>query len=376
MLIVSFCEGFKIDKYLRYYIIFLFFFGISSFITGYEVDFLNKLFGTYLPIIAAYTATCILIQKYNGTTILVWLFVCIGILDAIVTIGQFLHLAYVNEIYSLFGFTNDEEFVDKMLRRDDLSGFTIHGLFAGVSNGYFLSATTLLVLYNKKCNSIINLGLWMIMISASFLAQERTGFYLAFIFSIFIMSRIVSTKGSNKMRWAISLSIIMIAIILLSSYGELLLSSDFRYAKGFDMQNRDIARSSTLDYLLQNPLGGIGDYMSKGNIPPHNIIYNAILYGGIIGGVIIIILLILQMLKIFPYLYKTNKLENSEWMFIFGLMYFDYTLNSLFHNSSIVTGAFLFFVWWGAFIALADSNKPILLLSNNFVKRKTNSKKT
>ena len=353
MLGVSLFAGYLADKYMWLYLAFLLFFAVSSTITGYVGAFFNKFFGTYLPFIAACSSTYILIKKYQGADLLVWLFVGIGLFDAIITIGQFFRWGFVDQVYSLFSFSLDNDFIESSYQRSDYSGRILVGLFDSVTNGYFLSAVSLLVLCNKKCKFFINVALWAVVIFASFLAQERAGFYLAVIFSVFIFIRYLGQK-TGHLGVIVGVIILLFLAVYAADYTGLLLNGDFRYSKGLDMQNRGELRASAWTYFLQNPLGGFYDYIAKGNGHPHIFFLNAFLYGGLLGGIIVIYLLFIQLIKIFPYLFKRIPDNNAEWAFVWGLIYVDYSLISMLHNASIISGTFLFFIWWGAFIAFSD----------------------
>lgn len=352
MLAVCVYEGFRSDKYLYLYYVFIFFLGLSSIITGYSGYFINKLFGTYVPIITAYAATYILIGKKGGGTLLIWIFICIGFLDAIITIGQYYHLGFVDSIYNLLRLSTDEEFMDLSERRMTLEGYTIPGIMGDVNNGYFLSVVVLIALYNKKCNVLVRLVLWTVAIFASFLAQERSGFFMAVFFSAFIIMKNMYTV--NKF-WGIVISVLLIlaGTYFSLSYMDLFSSSDMRFTKGFDMGGRESLRATAWEYIMSNPFGGFYEYNAIGYRHPHNFFVNAILYGGVFGGMAIIVLLIIQIIKIIPYLFKKATDENVQGAFLWGLVYINYSINSLVHNASIVSGVFLFFVWWGAFLAFS-----------------------
>lgn len=364
ILAVSVYEGFRSDRYLYLYFIFLFCLLFSSLITGYLGIFFNKLLGTYMPIIAAYAATYTLIKKYNGANVLLWLFVTIGLLDSVVTIGQFFHLGYVDTIFNLFRFDYNEDFFDLSGRRQSLEGFAIPGLLDTVTNGYFLSAIAIMVLYNKNCNFIINIALWVVVMIASLLTQERTGFFLALIFSAYILGNFFFSKGKVAGYLFTGISVLVISLLCFKYMG-LLFDSDLRFAKGFDTDNRDELRSGAWDYILSNPFGGFYEFDESGNRSPHNFFVNAFLYGGFIGGLSIIVLLFKQIKQIIPFLFSLNKTEDKQWAFLYGLLYIDYSLNSMLHNASIISGAFLFFVWWGAFLAFAGKDKPQFKIVKN-----------
>lgn len=352
MLGVCIHEGFHSDKYLHLYYLFLVFYGISCLATGYIGVFFNKALGTYLPFITIFAATYLLIKKYNGGSLLVWLIVGIGVLDAVVTIGQFFNMEYVDRIFTMMNLDLEEEFAEKVGRKEQMEGYAIAGIFDSVQNGYFLSASAILTLFNKKGNIFINIILWAIIMTASLLAQERSGFFLAVAFSLFIMSKYIMSKGKS---WAIVIAILIVGVAayFLIVNMDVLLLSNLRYAKGFENDGRESFRDVAWDYLLSNPLGGFHDFMDSGNRAAHNFFVNAFLYGGLFGGLCVIILVIMQVIRIIPYMFKRFDSDNIQWAFIWGLMYIDYTINSMVHNASVMSGSLCFFVWWGAFLGYA-----------------------
>lgn len=344
--------GFHSDKYLFLYYLFLSFYGISCLITGYIDVFFNKILGTYLPLITMFAATYLLIRKYNGVGLLVWLIVGIGVLDATVTIGQFFNMEYVEKIFTMMNLDLEEEFAEKVGRKEQMEGYAIAGIFDSVQNGYFLSASAILTLFNKKGNIFVNLVLWVIVMAASLLAQERSGFFMAVAFSLFIMGKYIMSKGKY---FAIIVAIAFIGIVAYFLYlnMDVLLLSDLRYAKGFDNDGRESFRNVAWEYLLSNPMGGFHEFMDSGARGTHNFFANAFLYGGLFGGLCVIILVIMQVLRIIPFMFKRSDSENIQWAFIWGLMYIDYTINSMVHNASVMSGSLCFFVWWGAFLGFA-----------------------
>lgn len=352
MLAACIWEGFRSDKYLYLYYGFVFFLGISSIATGFAGTFFNRLLGSYLPMVTAYAATYLLIKKKEGTNVIIWTFVFIGILNALVTIGQFFNWGIIDDLFSFLRFEIDDNFTT-ISELKDAEGLTLPGLMGNVNNGFFLSATALLILYNRQCNFYFNILLWLVVMAASFLAQERAGFMLACAFSAFIVGNHYFSKNTTLGFFAVVIMLIVSAY-LINFYMEEVLSSELRYAKGLEGDSRSEYRSVTWNYILNNPMGGFYEFNSNGNNHPHNYFLNAFLFGGFFGGIFVILLLILQVIKIIPFLFRNKETEESKWAFIWGLIYIDYTLNSLVHNASIVQGIMPFFIWWGAFLAYAE----------------------
>ena len=364
LLMLGLCiyEGFQSDKYLYLYYAFVLLFGISSVAMGHAGEYFRGLFGTYISMIAAYAATYILIKKYDGTNLLVWTIVCIGILNAVVTIGQFFEWSITEELCSLLKVEVDDKYVSIIESQESESNsLSLPGLLSSLNNGYFLSATALLILFNKKCNFYINFLLWLVVIGASFVAQERAGFMIAIVFSAFIVGDYFFSKSKTAGFFALVIILIVSASVLYAFLDDIL-ASELRYTKGLEGDARGEYRSVTWDYILHNPMGGFFEFESEGHHHPHNFFLNTFLFGGFLGGICLIVLLIFQIIKIVPYLFRNKDSEEAQWAFIWGLMYIDYTINSMVHNPSIVQGVVPFFIWWGAFLAYSERDEELSLI--------------
>lgn len=355
-------EGFQSDKYLYLYYAFVLLFGISSVAMGHAGDYFRGLFGTYISMIAAYAATYILIKKYDGTNLLVWTIVCIGILNAVVTIGQFFEWSITEKLCSLLKVEVDDKYVSIIESQEsDSNSLSLPGLLSSLNNGYFLSATALLILFNRKCNFYINFLLWLVVIGASFVAQERAGFMIAIVFSAFIVGDYFFSKSKTAGFFALVIIMIVSASAIYAFLDDIL-ASELRYTKGLEGDARGEYRSVTWDYILHNPMGGFFEFESEGHHHPHNFFLNTFLFGGFFGGICLIVLLIFQIIKIVPYLFRNKDSEEAQWAFIWGLMYIDYTINSMVHNPSIVQGVVPFFIWWGAFLAYSELDEELSLV--------------
>lgn len=355
-------EGFQSDKYLYLYYAFVLLFGISSVAMGHAGDYFRGLFGTYISMIAAYAATYILIKKYDGTNLLVWTIVCIGILNAVVTIGQFFEWSIIEKLCSLLKVEVDDKYVSIIESQEsDSNSLSLPGLLSSLNNGYFLSATALLILFNRKCNFYINFLLWLVVIGASFVAQERAGFMIAIVFSAFIVGDYYFSKSKTAGFFALVIIMIVSASAIYAFLDDIL-ASELRYTKGLEGDARGEYRSVTWDYILHNPMGGFFEFESEGHHHPHNFFLNTFLFGGFFGGICLIVLLIFQIIKIVPYLFRNKDSEEAQWAFIWGLMYIDYTINSMVHNPSIVQGVVPFFIWWGAFLAYSELDEELSLV--------------
>lgn len=349
---------FKIDKFVKIFCIFLFFYGLSSIVTGFGSEYINKLFGTYLSCIAFYMSTKTMIIKYDSLKWVVYLILCIAIVDAIVTIGQFFNNPIARGVTLLLRVQNVDELLwEKYESGGGLMGVAAGGLLGDIENGYFLSAATILSLFNMKNGKIgiINWALFIFLFFALFATQERAGLGMGVLCCgtyIFI-----NTKEYRSNIWIIALFVVF-AVYFGGQYLSSIVDIDStRYGlEGSDMGGRKELSSGAWSYILSNPLGGAFDFFAKGNREPHNFIANSFLYGGILGGLVVIAIIFSQLVRITKIIVKSFRSHKYSYsIVVFSLMYLAYTGNSAFHNLSLATGADMFFLLWGAIVGLSIS---------------------
>ena len=148
--------------------------------------------------------------------------------------------------------------------------------------------------------------------------------------------------------------IIRLAFIVVAVFGVLYFlaytsSSEMRYVKGFEDKSRVGLIQKTMEYLSQHILlGGRFHSQSMGVRPPHNLFLNAWLYGGILGLFVIFGITIKQVVLVAKQTLRKQFLMDYS-KTIFGLVFLAYTVNSMVHNQSIVTGDAVIWILWGAF---------------------------
>lgn len=345
------------DKYFRWYLLFIFSFGFSSLCTGYLGKFITFLIAYFFVAYVACWATTILISKYKGTAALVNTFVVFGILNALTTIGQFYEIEIFNSIPGIIGINVSEEYLEMADETDSFEGFSLPGLFSGaVHNGYFAMTATLLSLwYQRKRFSLVRLIPWIIGMIGLYLTQQRGPLLITAALSILIIFKVL---GKNK---GFFTSIIRAAFIVVAVYGVLYFEAysslnGMRYVKGFEDETRAVIYQKSIDYLSQHILFG-GRFRSQaiGLRPPHNLFLNAWLYGGLLGLLIVVGLTIKQVFNVAKQAIGKSFLENYP-KTILGLAFLAYTANSMVHNLSIVTGDAVVWILWGAFLSQAKQN--------------------
>ena len=112
------------------------------------------------------------------------------------------------------------------------------------------------------------------------------------------------------------------------------------------------------NYFLEHPMGAYQQYVLEGHTQAHNVFVNALLFGGIFGGIIGIGIIIYQLVVIMEVILKAlRKRINSTMLVVCSLAYLDYTLNSFFHNPSVLAGVSIYFVLWSMVVTLIQKEK-------------------
>ena len=341
------------DKYLRLYFVFVFFYALSSFLTGYTIEFLHDFVGYVVVAYIAYWATMILKRKYGSLHVLVYTVIAIGLIDSIVTTSQAFHLPIFDSLLARLRLTVDDEwFVSKQVREIDMMGVSIPGIFEGaVINGHFLVMSVLMSLSLQRYR--VNIGGYIItaiLFIGLFFCQQRAPFYLCiFLFGYIFYKTYVSGRDAPMkiVSWLVLVTIGVVSIVYLS---PLLFSTGVRYSESISISEdaRGIIYRNTIDWIIEHPLGNLYDL--KQVKMPHNLFLNAFVYGGWIGGGLILIVLFGQLLLIAKILFKPTNPSNF-FSIVLAVTYLGMTGNSMVHNISIVTGDAMTWIAWAAFYA-------------------------
>ena len=343
----------KLDKYWGLYLIFIIFYGMSSALTGYFSQYSRQLIGFYMTAYVAYQSTKVIVGKYKAEALIFYTFAAIGLFDAIVTIGQYLYMPWANDVVQVFHFEGSENLSEFQDFHESLEGYTVPGIVGDVMNGYFLPLACIFVWYNRNVMfRFLNFLLWSIVMVGLFFVQQRTGFATGIVASIFIMYQLLS----NRMGFVAKALFFIFTIIALSVFwiygSEFVEESGSRYALGGDMSTRSDLYSRCIDYIFDNPWGGIFDCGNKVGMP-HNLFLNAFIYGGYIGGLFVLYIIFEQFKICVRELIHINVRENFALLLVI-LAWFSFFICSLAHNLSIVTGDVHVWIFWAAIICLIE----------------------
>lgn len=358
MLIMCLWEkGLKLDKFLKWYMVFLFFYILIEVVSGYSSHIFNKLLGTYLASITLYMATKIMITKYDAGRLIILVLVACGVINSVVAIAQFYGSPLAYSIPELLNIDIAEEEL-LMYEQEDLHGYNVGGLIGAVLSGYFLSATSVLALYNHKGKiAIYNWIVFAIIFFALFLVQERSGFAAGLICT-FLFSAMVSVRNRRTL---ITMTLVLaVAIVFITRLGSQFFSfEDTRYVtQGMvDYDKIDQAKNA-LKWVMSNPLGGANSFYASGGYYPHNFFANALLYGGIFGGMVLIVIFFAQLVKIGKVFHSYMRGKTSSVLLVvLCVAYLCYTINSFSHNYSLVFGGEIIFLLWAMISSLLEKEK-------------------
>lgn len=353
-----------LDKWLGIYSVFLLFFGLSSMLTGFFSLFVWRLIGYFFVGYVGYWSTKILLKKYDAVRLLVSLFLIIGLVDEIVTIGQFYNLPYFTIIPQYLGIGVDVEFLEDIAVGEAAMGHALPGIMGtDVYNGYFLMVVGILSFYFLRSGfKIISLIPWVLAVVSSFMVQQRAPFYVLLILSVFVLFKVV-LLGKSRLKWMLVIIFLTFIPIGVQYLLDFLLGGGTRFNIGVDSTGRDEIYQKSVDYINNNVMWG--GFFNSG-IAPHNMILNAWLSGGFLGFVAIVILTIMQLVEVLKL--SLRKLENNYFVYLlFGLAFVGFTVNSMFHNAGMTSGDFVIWTLWGAFLGYKNvSDKQLTVQDDNY----------
>lgn len=356
----------SIDKYFKIYLVFIALFILGDVISGMPTEAFRRLLGFYFVAFTAYQATKHLILEFNGQKWLIGTILAVALTDAIVTIGFMYSMPFALFIRNYLHIETQNELIERFSAKDleTLAGWAVPGLLQPVDNGYFLCVASILSFTHifKKLN-IINYCCWVFIFFALFCVQERTAFAVGSFFSVFIICRYYLKQdvslGKKLIFFLVVITIIFYVLPLLI---DNLLTEDSRYARGTNLRDeRGELIQNAIPFLISNPLGGFDYYLTFGFGNTHNLIINALVFGGWIGGGFVLYLVYKQCLEIYQ-LVRRNDYYNYFSTYLWGIAFICYTLNSMTHNLSIVHGDPTIWILWGAFL----SNKELEEINNNY----------
>lgn len=344
---VHFKKMFKYwNRLLTFYVLFIFCYCIGSFMEGSGNIFIRQFIAFYFVGILAYFTTRYFVQTRGNYSSIINVVLISGIVNSIITILQYFGSSVGIALGSIFvDFNNELRYYQFIHMVNGDAGCTYFGLLGdGVSNSFFtmmLPIFSLYYIFEKKSSVLMKYVWWTLFVFflfTSFIIQERFPFLLTSLMTIFI----IWSKTHNKFILFIFgfLSIIILIPYLMNS--DLIQNSRlFTTSNDLDDDTRIPIFQKSIEFINSNLIyGGVRSGIKYIGSMPHNFILNAFLYGGIVGGITVLMVILFQFRKSFYFVYKKK-------MLIIPLAFIAYSLNGLTHNNSIVTGDVMLWILWG-----------------------------
>jgi O-antigen ligase len=337
---------FNRKKEILLYALFIFFYWLALNVNGEisEVDFVKRLLGSYLIcFIAFYVLYKSIISQADINKIVIFL-VFIGVLNGVVSTLQFNGNSAAYLWATILTPTELlEERIEVYQRAGSGLGIGVIGLFGGiVKNGYLSAAFALLSLYMivlsknffyKTTFVVISLFLFY----SVFLTQQRIVTFLSLIIYLYFYYRYFNLRY-------ISLLFVfsMLGLSMLYFYNIVLESDSLGRLSNLEDEHRETLYAKSFQFVIDNFLFGgqirAANYLESAGLvnSAHNFVLNAFIYSGVFGAVFVIILFGRMLRKSVNAILGKNAYQNPS--FFIGIALIVYLLNSLTHNSSLVSG--------------------------------------
>ena len=349
-------KGIWMDKSFKFFLLFSFFFGITSIFSGYLDEFIKVFIAYYLVAWVGLWATVITYKK-NNVMDCIHTLVAIGVFDAVITIMQ----SFGNPIALAIGIVSVPEEVEQIsasLVQGEFVSKAIMGIFGSVYNGYYLLVVSILsLLYIMKYKNIFRLAPFAICFIASFLCQQRSPFFINVLFlCYFLFKYLRHLKLSQKL--ILLVMTMLVSLFVLPRFIEFSEQNDMRYSTiGMDGTGREHIYQFAENYIGINLVtANIFDFRKILGYSPHMLLYNMMIYGGLLGFLCISVTLLIQLKKSVSTIWKPLSNKNAI-KFLASGAFLAFTANSLTHNASIVTGDLLIWILWGV---VFSSNRYVI----------------
>lgn len=345
------------------YIVFIGIFGLGSILYGYGNLFAHDLFAYYVPSYIACWATYILITKYQSLDTLLFSLVTLGILNGVITVGQYFNNPIAFAVPAFLEVTGYEKIPNLMISSisNDTNNYALYGIFGAVGNGYFASVAAVLSLnYIGKWKNTLVLILWIFLMFSLFCVQQRSALAAGVLGSFLLFFKKLESI-TNVQKIGLVTGLIAVLYVMLSRVNYEAMFSESRYTDYSLGSRADIYKHSE-QYIIENLFtANYYHYDAIYNIPPHNLFYNMVVYGTIIGAIPLLIILISLSKTALKLVIMRIKPLTSTYVCV-AMAFFVYNISSLAHNASIVTGDVLF--WLLAIPLMYESTA--IFIDNNY----------
>lgn len=368
MLLISVFNARELRPYYRQFFGVYAFYLVLSFLSamhdGSIQVYIRSLLSQHIVAMVSLGAFIVYYQKKKTFTPVITMFVICGVINSFVCLLQY--------VGNPIGYAAGLLFVDELNYAANnhmnliMNGEAVYllGLKGdAVHNGYFQMIMPFFLIqlhseYRRKhTGSIVEqfcfTSVLCIFVLTIFLIQERS----CILFSILILlvylrnysKRLRICEKSGLIKWIFIIGLLII-IYLLPRFRDYLENSRFETQ---DNSLRIELFNSTILFIRENFwFGGMSSFVSQYDFPPHNILLNAFVDAGIVGFILVSILYFKQIIVA----YSLIRLKDAS---LIACAFLAYTLNSLLHNDSIITGDAVVWILWGMVLCVMRSVKDI-----------------
>lgn len=310
-----------------------------------------SLFINYFSCIMIATLIALKFRGIQQIKIITCFFYLILIFNILITILQFFNLGVGWTIWEWFNpdidALTEEHFMDAIQGGGQELGISFSpGFFqSGVTNGYFMASFGLLPLVlsamtSSTCKRVLLYCTYIFSLITLFIIQQRAAFFIFLFFSLLILYKTIKVQKGF-------LFITFLGVLyLVASYDGVLELGRFREIS-LEEDSRYILFQQSIDYISHNLiLGGRLDFLTVSGKNAHNFIFNAFIYSGLVGAILLISIvckMMLTSLKALLYIVPSYSL-------FFSCALITYLLIGFVHNESLVTGTPVIFILYSLLV--------------------------
>ena len=370
---------YKKNKYISLFVVYMVLLLLAMSINGdAEIYGLKWIVANHVVSIIVFVATYYVTKdnRQNRMDVIIMTLIILLVINSLITIAQYFNepIGWTISFFFLQGRNEGiVSFQESYQSLETLAGLArTPGIFdSSVENGIFLGSFGIIPFYFIKRDSwilkIVSIIAIVLSLIACFMCQERA--------AMFILSASVLFLGYKSMKnnaWSF-LAAISVLIILLYSIDFSSIDAGRFQEVGMENTIRKNIWGAIGPFLSDNLLvGGANQFVRVSGHLPHNIFFNAFVFGGLLGGITVIILFFLFLIKgVRNMLLKKTNISNCA----IALAFLSILAQSLVHNSSIVSGDVMTFLLFSLLFVSEEmtgitSNEKIV--SKNPFRKKVN----
>lgn len=341
------------------YIFFICIFGFSCFAYGNYDEFFRLLIAYYGLCFLTIWSTDILINRYNTIAPIIKTFVVLGIINSFFLMLQYLNIPGAFEVMKILNV--EDSYMKYQVLDLSTADVSYPGIFGAVHGGYNMMVSLIFSLYYVyKKDNLLSFSIWLFIMIGLFCTQQRAAFLCGALASGYFFYRMRLINFRSIGGTILSLMIVVGFIFMFVRLGDLSqLFESSRFSTMTEMGVRENIYETSYQYISDNIFSAnVYEYEAKYDVWPHNLIFNAFMYGGLFAALIIIYIVIrhtvLALKSVLPKLSLDTVL-----CCVMGLAFLCYNAVSMTHNLSIVTGDTLYWLLISPLIFISQRRKRL-----------------